>query len=846
MPTPVSTPRGLTAAEARDRLGVEGANELSRDKKRGLFWAVVGVLKEPMLLLLLAAGGIYLILGDRAEALTLLASVLVVIAITLAQEYKTERAVAALRDLSAPRALVLRDGARVRIAGREVVRGDILVLAEGDRVSADARLIEAAHMELDESLLTGESVPVRKLVAEAASTDPRPGGDDQPFVYAGTLVVKGHGLAEVRATGERTEMGRIGVVLAGIEESRTPLQIQVGRIVRIFATLGLAACALLVVVYGITRGNWLEGLLAGIALAMAAMPEEFPVVLTVFMALGAWRLSKHRVLARRLPAVEALGAASVLCADKTGTLTENKMRVARLWRRDARHVVDGSDMPEALREVVEFGVLASQRDPFDPMELAFHQLARSAPSSMRQVREEWTFARHYPLSPALLSVSYAWRAPGQTGATIACKGAPEAVAELCALSAEVLAEYRAEVARMGRDGLRVLGVARATCDRHELPDTQREFEFELIGLVGLEDPLRAGVPDAVAECLQAGVRVVMITGDAPETARAIARQAGLGAEPTVITGKELQSLTDDELRERVRHTSVFARTVPEQKLRLVRALRADGNVVAMTGDGVNDAPALKAAHIGVAMGGRGTDVAREAADLVITDDDFSSIVGAVRLGRRIYDNLRRAMAYIIAVHVPILGLSLLPVFFGWPLVLFPLHIVFLELLIDPACALAFEAEPTGPGAMRRPPRKAGASLFSRHLVIVSLIQGLSLMLVSLAAFRLGLDASGSEDEGRALAFATLIGGNVALIWVNRSWRRSVFSSLFTKNTASWIVVSGATLTLFVVMWVPALAGLFKFGTISAGWLFGGMALGAASLIWFELLKHFKADWLDDS
>jgi Ca2+-transporting ATPase len=829
-------PRGLDGREAVRRLREEGPNELARDRPRGVLRTLWDVVREPMFLLLLAAGAIYLVLGDLEEALTLLFFVVVVIAITLAQERKTERALAALRDLTSPRALVIRDGERRRIPGREVVRGDLLVLAEGDRAAADAVLVEATHLEADESLLTGESVPVRKRVATAdAVREARPGGDDQPVVYAGSLVVRGHGLAEVIATGPRSEMGRIGVVLAGLEAVRTPLQREIGRLVRLVASVGAALCVALVVGYGVTRGDWLEGLLAGIALAMAVLPEELPMILTVFMALGAWRISRNRVLTRRLPAVEALGSATVLCTDKTGTLTENRMRVARLWVSGTLHVVDDGPLPEAVHPVLEHGILASQRDPFDPMEQAFHRLGAAALTGTEHLHATWTLVREYPLSPALLAVSHAWRSPDGDRLVVAAKGAPEAIADVCHLDAAGSAEVRAHVAEMAADGLRVLAVARALSSP-DLPPEQHDFAFELVGLVGLEDPVRRGVPEAVAECGAAGVRVVMITGDAPETARAIARQVGLPTADAVLTGRELEDLPDGAFAERVRHAEVFARMVPEQKLRLVQALRAGGEVVAMTGDGVNDAPALKAADIGVAMGGRGTDVAREAASLIVTDDDFTSIVGAVRLGRRVYDNLRRAVGYTVAVHVPIAGLSLVPVLLGWPMALFPLHIVFLELIIDPASSLAFESEPGDPGLMRRPPRKVGARLVDRRLLVVSLLQGLGLLLVALTAYRLASRAGSTEGAARALAFVALVAGNVALILVNRSWRRSALGMLGARNVAAWAVVAGAVATLALVLAVPFLRGLFRFDLPPPEWVGLAAAAGVLSLAWFEVAK----------
>jgi Ca2+-transporting ATPase len=835
---------GLTEAEAQARLAAEGPNELSRERKRGLLAAAVAVLTEPMLLLLLTAGAIYLVLGDLREALTLLSFVVVVIGITIAQERKTENALAALRDLTSPRALVVRDGQRRRIAGREVVRGDLLVLAEGDRVPADAVLVQAVNLEVDESLLTGESAPVTKRAAVGSIPEARPGGDDQPVVYAGTLVVRGHGLAEVRATGPRSEMGRIGRSLATLEVGRTPLQMEVSRAVRSIAAGGLALCAALVIVYGLRRGSWLEGLLAGIALAMAVLPEEFPVVLTIFMALGAWRISRSRVLTRRLPAIEALGAATVLCTDKTGTLTENRMKVVRLWAPGASHRVGAGPLPDGVHEVLEHAVLASQRDPFDPMEQAIQRLGVDGLAGTDHLHASWELVREYPLSSELLAVSHAWRAPGVARLVVSAKGAPEAIADICHVPSDIARTIQEEAGRLAEDGLRVLGIAQADVAGAALPPAQHDIDFRLVGLVGLADPVRAGVPEAVAECAGAGIRVVMITGDSPVTARAIAREVGLPA-ADIVTGPELEAMDERELARRVRTAAVFARIVPEQKLRIVQALRAGGEVVAMTGDGVNDAPALKAAHIGVAMGGRGTDVAREAAALVVTDDDFTSIVSAVRLGRRIFENLRKAMAYVVAVHVPIAGLSLVPALLGWPLVLFPVHIVFMELVIDPACSIAFEAEPGEAEAMRRPPRKPGASLFGRRFVAVALLQGLAVLFASVLAFRVGLAHTGSADSGRALAFATLIAGNVGLILVNRSWRTTALRSIGARNLASSIVVAGATGMLVLALVVPFLRGLFRFGPVSAPDAALAIAAGVGSLLWFELVKRLRPRWLEE-
>jgi Ca2+-transporting ATPase len=829
---------GLSEQEAADRLRQDGPNELPSSKPRNVLAIAAEVVREPMFLLLVACGTLYLVLGDLEEAVLLLGFVFVVMGITLYQERKTERALEALRDLSSPRALVVRDGHQRRIAGREVVRGDILLLAEGDRVPADAVLLACVNLSADESLLTGESVPVRKVASAGDGPMGRPGGDDLPFVFSGTLVVQGQGAARVLATGLHTEMGKIGKALQAVEVEGTPLQTETRRVVRVMAAVGLSMCVLVAVVYGLTRGSWTGGVLAGITMAMAMLPEEFPVVLTVFLALGAWRLSRQRVLTRRVPAIETLGATTVLCVDKTGTLTLNRMSVARLAAAGSVYDVPdpGGPLPEAVHEVVEYAILASRPDPFDPMEKAFHDLGSRHLAGTEHVHRDWTLVREYPLSPGLLAMSQVWRSPGGESYVIAAKGAPEAVADLCHLDPAQAERLAAEVRRMAEDGLRVLAVARAAFRPADLPGGQHDFAFQLVGLVGLADPVRPTVPDAIRECYAAGIRVVMITGDYPATASSIARQIGLANPDETLTGPDIDRLDDAQLRERLRTVSVCARVVPEQKLRLVNALKANGEVVAMTGDGVNDAPALKAAHVGVAMGGRGTDVAREASDLVLLDDDFSSIVRAVRQGRRIFDNLRKAMAYVIAVHVPIAGLSLLPVLFGWPLILLPVHVVFLELIIDPACSVVFEMEAEEADVMRRPPRGPGEPLFSVPLLGLSVLQGLSVLVIVLAVFLLARSWGHDELDSRALAFTTLIVANLGLILANRSWTRTILATLRTPNPALWWVVGGAVAFLGLVLYVPFLTALFKFDRLHADDLLVCLASGVASVLWFEGLK----------
>ena len=486
---------------------------------------------------------------------------------------------------------------------------------------------------------------------------------------------------------------------------------------------------------GLTRGDWLKGLLAGLTLGMAMLPEEFPVVLTIFLALGAWRLSRHHVLTRRIPAVETLGATTALCVDKTGTLTLNQMSVADLCVGDEVLEIDSKEarLPETFHSIVEFAILASPADPFDPMEKAMKELGERTLANTEHLHSGWELQREYPLSRELLTMSRVWRSPDRLEFIIAAKGAPEAIADLCHLSDSERSVLDRRIGVLAEKGRRVLGVARATFqDKGFLPEIQHDFDFEFLGLLGLADPVRPGVSDAIAECTKAGIRVIMITGDYPGTAQSIAREIGLQNASEVISGPVLDAMSDEDLADRVKTVNLFARMVPEQKLRLVQALKANGEVVAMTGDGVNDAPALKAAHIGVAMGGRGTDVAREAGSIVLLDDAFESIVKGVRTGRRIFNNLKKAMLYIFVVHVPIAGLSLVPVLLGWPLMLLPVHIVFLELIIDPACTVVFEAEREESGIMTRPPRRLSDSLFGARSLLLGLIQGGVVLAVDLA------------------------------------------------------------------------------------------------------------------
>ena len=837
----MDTSSGLSEVEALRRLTQDGSNELPHKPPRSVWLIAFQVIREPMFLLLLAAGVIYLFLGDWVEAVMLLGAVVATAMISIVQEKRTDKVLASLRDLASPRALVIRDGQQKRIAGSAVVCGDVIVLAEGDRIPADAQVLSGNNLQVDESLLTGESVAVDKLWAS---------GEDAPPVFSGSLVVRGHGLAQVFATGSNSELGKIGKALGDIPEEPTRLHAQTRQLVKLFGAIGLTLSVLVVLFYGLQRGDWLAGALSGITLAMAILPEEFPLILTFFMAMGAWRISKHQVLTRQSATIETLGSATVLCTDKTGTLTLNRMalaelrgfgqvgqvgQIAQVWQAGA----DSKTMLPDLHELLEYAMLASESRPTDPMERAIMELGGQHLQGTERLHPDWVLAHEYGLSPELLAMTHVWKSTSHASHLIAAKGAPETIIDLCHLSPALAADVREAVNAMAAEGLRVLGVAKAMFTGTDWPAGQHDFDFELVGLLGLADPLRASVPKAVAQCQSAGIRVMMITGDYPVTALAIARQAGIVGEQdderlVVMAGDELAALSESELAKRVRQVKVFARIKPAQKLAIVSALKNDGEVVAMTGDGVNDAPALKAAHIGIAMGQRGTDVAREAASMVLLDDDFGAIVKTIAQGRQIYDNIRKALAFVVSVHVPIAGLVFLPMLFGWPILLFPAHVAFFELVIDPSCSFVFEAEEAESDLMQRPPRPTDAALFGHQQLFSSALQGL-MVLGSLLALDYSLRQFGiDQDELRAASFVAMMMGSLLLVWLNLKSKKSDGQAHHKPSRGFLLAVFGTGLTLLLINTVPVLQGLFKFATLSPTAL--GLAFASGFLSYVLVLS----------
>lgn len=930
---------GLTDEEAAIRLEKDGPNEITREKVGSTWGVIKGVITEPVFILLLAGAILYIVIGDLPEGLVLLSFILVIILIDVYQEARSSHAVEALRAMSSPRANVLRSGIGKRIPGRNIVKGDIIYVTEGDVVPADAVILRANNLKVDESLLTGESVPIEKKKKLEQDKD---GIEeiDIYHVYGGTRVVAGRTVARVLKIGADTEMGRISERLKEIKQEDTPLQKQTGKLIKRVGIIALVSCLIVVLYYILWLNKIVPGILAGISLALALIPEEFPIVLTIFLALGAYRIASKNVLTRRVPAIEALGAISVLCTDKTGTLTENKMRVVSLavfpmaktiasieteyqeeiisiepiteendqcikdvknseLKDMIRYVKEVSgeecsecpeecaikgaaifnlanietkykqlhpgdlgetelDLPYQLDELAHYAVLASEPNPFDPMELAFYELVQRYvwPREGHQaIPKDWKILKHYELSPELPATTHVWShedSDAEQPCTVSMKGAPESVLDLCHMLQDEKLIVERTLKIMANEGLRVLGVAGLEMDHYhykDLPLKQHDYKFRFLGLIGLHDPPRAESAQAIKSCQSAGIRVMMVTGDHPGTAMAIAKSIGLkfGLQEQkirgVITGKELAKLKEVNLDKTVINdgvTNIVSRATPSQKLDIVTTLKENGEFVAMTGDGVNDAAALKAANVGIAMGARGTDVAREAADLVLVNDDFASITDAIKQGRRIFDNIRKAMMFIVAVHVPIVIVSIIPLFLGFEGLIAPIHIVLLELIIDPACTLVFENEPAEEDIMNMPPRNIETPIISKNGFIISMAQGIAIglgllgMILFLSIKMPGCDISIT----RTAVMFTLIIANLSLILVNRSMKTNFIKILRVKNRMFWMLFIMVAIVSILIFGVPAIRDLFLFSEVALDILLIGALIGFSSVIWIEALKPF--------
>ncbi len=797
---------GLSEKEAQAKLAQDGPNELPSSKPKNFLTVSFEVLKEPMFLLLVLCCLLYLILGDLQEALTLSAFVVVVIGITLFQSWKTEKTLSALKDLSSPKSLVIRDGQEVYIRSQDLVVDDIFILNEGDKISADAIILDSVNLMIDESSLTGESVPVTKHSHEASS---KLDDETNSNVYSGTLVTHGRAHCKIIATGINTELGKIGKALISINKNDSRLKNELSKVVRKIVII-TGVLFLIIVVILTLKQSFLKALLTALTFSIAMLPEEIPAVLTIFMALGAWRISQKKVLTRKIPAIETLGSITVLCTDKTGTITENKMVVAELYANDKSYKLNNESLPDEYHPIIEYAVLASREKSFDPMEKAIQQIVSLI--DHEHIHTNWKLIQEYPLSKELLAMSRAWDLPdAKKEYAFYSKGAPEAIFDLCHLSKERIKDLTTVIETMASRGLRVLGVAKSKSKLENLPANQHDIDFEFSGLIGFFDPIRKGVKEAVRDCYSAGIKVIMITGDYHITAQNIAKEIELKDFDKYITGLELAKLSDEEFESRIKDTAIFSRVAPDQKLRIVEALKKNQEIIAMTGDGVNDAPALKASHVGIAMGARGTDVARESADLVLLDDNFSSIVSAIKLGRRVYENLSKAISYILAIHVPIAGLTLIPIFFSnLPVIFFPVHVAFLELVIDPTCSIVFESEPAPKDIMTRSPRKINEPILSSRRLIISLLQGFGVFSLVVIVYLLTIKLGKSDGEVRMLSFGALLAGNFLLTATNKSWKAKSISEMILGNKAFIVIFSLVLLGSIVVSYSSTLKALFHF------------------------------------
>lgn len=831
--------KGLTTQEAEKRRVLFGTNELASSKARSIFSIAWNTIREPMFLLLLACSIIYLFLGDLGEALVLSTAILAVMLITFVQETRTERSLDALRDLSSPRACVVRDAIPKRIPGKDLVPDDLVLITEGDRIPADGYVLSSKALKINESLLTGESVPVRKMEWDGKLNFGQAGGEDTGFVFSGTLVVQGSGAFKVHTIGSSTVMGQIGISLNKTKRPPSSLHSETRRVVQAVAFFSLLLSVGIAGAWWFYYQDYLRGILMGLTFAMGTIPEEFPVVLTVFMALGAWRISKQKVLTRQMNAIETLGSATFLCVDKTGTLTENRMSLSAVWNEKSgitKISEKGFSASKEALSIVSIASLASDHEGSDPMDIASVYASNQLNV---EISEKLVLKKSFPLVRPLLAVGYAWTQSGDSGARICAKGAPESILHLCKDLGQKRTEILSIVEEMASQGYRVLGLAEANISADLLPEQLEELPFKFLGLLGYIDPVKQGVAEAVVQCHNAGIKVMMITGDYPTTARSVAREIGLKNSEEVLTGEDLSSMNDEELASSLKTRRVLARMVPEQKLRVVNALRSLGEIVAMTGDGVNDAPALKASHIGIAMGGRGTDVAREASALVLLNDDFTSIVAAIRLGRRIYDNIQKAVSYIIAAHIPIIGLTFIPLLSGMHSILWPVHIAFLELIIDPVCSIAFEAEPEEAIIMNRAPRTISDRLFGRNIVTAGLLQGFVVLLAVFIVYMTVGKMGETPDHARAVAFTTLIFTNVGLILTLRSRTEPAWEFFKRKNpTLKWI---GLALTAMsaLVLYLPSFTSIFHFSSPHFNDLVVTAHFAALSLIGFEIAKVIR-------
>lgn len=805
-----------------------GYNRMSPVRKST--WAVLllDILKEPMLILLVAITVIYVVTGSYGEAAFMFAAIVTVSGISFYQDNRSKKALEGLEKLNEPLSRVIRDSRMTEIPTFEIAVGDLCVTGEGEIINADGRIIYSNDFSVNEASLTGESLAVFK----SSSTE-----DNQ--VYSGTLTVSGLAVFEVEKTGRETRIGKIGEAIGSIREEKSPLQIQIERFVKSMAAIGigvfLAVCA---VNYYQTR-DALESLLSGLTLAMSVLPEEIPVAFTTFMALGAWKLMHEGIIIKKSSIVETLGSTTVICTDKTGTITENSMQLLSAYdfKTDRTFAADEFGSGD-IATVIRYAMWSSEPVPFDPMEKTLHNVYELTQET--DLRKDFRMFHEYPLDGKPPMMTHVFE-NGRRERIIAAKGAPEAIISVSSLSEPDRERLRSLVGTFGSRGYRVLGVARSGFKGDNFPERQQDLEFEFLGLVVFYDPPKKGIGEVFREIYQAGIKVKVITGDNAETTESIAAQAGIISRSAPVSGSEVSSLSESGLRKAAEERTLFTRMYPEAKLAVINALKKNGEVVAMLGDGVNDGPALKAAHIGVAMGRKGTEIAKAAAALVITNDDLGKLVTGIAAGRRIYANVKKAVQYIISIHIPIILTVSLPLFLGWafPQIFTPVHIIFLELVMGPTCSIVYENEPMEKNTMQQRPRPVTETFLSWKELTISIIQGLAITLGVLLVYQLSWQNGAGEEKTRALVFATLIFANILLSFANRSFYYSMFRSFRARNPLLTAITLITLTLLFIILYSEPVSRFFKVASPDAVELAVTLAVAAASVMWFEVYKFIK-------
>jgi P-type Ca2+ transporter type 2C len=817
--------KGLSTKQVMDARLKFGQNEVA-GRKHHFLDTLKDLFTEPMLLLLFVAALLYFISGEIADALFMTSAIVLVTSISLYQESRSRKALDALKTLTQPTCKVIRDGMSIEIKREELVMGDCMIVEEGSSVPADGIILQSNDFSVNESILTGESLPVSKNRLP-----------ENNKVFQGTTVTGGLAICEVIAIGNKTELGKIGTSLEAIKEEDTPLQKQIRNFVKKMAFVGIIIFLIVWIINFFNSHQIVGSLLKALTLAMSILPEEIPVAFTTFMALGAWRLMKLGVIVKQTRTVETLGSATVICTDKTGTITENRMSLASVFDLSTKTIAEPENFGQKENELVALAMWASEPIPFDPMEIALHNAY--ANSGVKDERALYKMIHEYPLggTPPMMTHIFE-NASGNR--IIAAKGAPEAIMNVSRLSHEEKTGLDDAFETLTEKGFRVLAVASAHFDKNDFPLHQQDFHFNLHGLVAFYDPPKKNIGEVFQLFYDAGIDVKIVTGDNAATTSTIAKQVGFrGAEHT-LGGKELQNMSNEELNEKVMQTTIFTRMFPEAKLRILNALKANKQIVAMTGDGVNDGPALKAAHIGIAMGKKGTEIAKEVSSLVLTDDDLAKMVQAIAMGRKIYTNLKKAIQYIISIHIPIILTVLMPLVLGWiyPSIFSPVHVIFLELIMGPTCSIIYENEPIEKNIMQQRPRLLTNTFFNWKELSTSIVQGLAITAGTLFIYQFAIHRSYNEAETRTMVFITLITANIFLTLVNRSFYYSIFTTLHYKNGLVPLIIGVTILLTSLLLYVPAFAGFFQFQTPVIGELLISMLVGFVSVIWFEIAKLF--------